>query len=184
LARISHTISYFTSHGISESAVCRTIQKIEDALIQCGQFNLPGKKALQPSDTVIEVIVGALQSNPLSVRKKTRRHYSGKKKRHTQKAQVMINQLTMEIIATAFGYGSPHDFCLFKENYAGAAQVILCLADTGYRGINKIHAKSQILAKKSKLHSLTPEQKSANRELASQRVFCEHVIGRLKVFRI
>ena len=96
----------------------------------------------------------------------------------------MVNLRTMEIIATAFGNGSMHDFRLFKENYAGIAQDILCLADTGYLGIDKLHAKSQIPAKKSKLHPLTSEQKAANRQLASQRIFCEHVIGRLKVFHI
>ena len=90
----------------------------------------------------------------------------------------------MEIIATAFGKGSIHDFRLFKENYAGIAPDILCLADTGYLGIAKLHANHQIPAKKSKLHSLTPEQKAANRELARQQIFCEHVIGRLKVFHI
>ena len=90
----------------------------------------------------------------------------------------------MEIIATAFSNGSTHDFRLFRENYAGIALGTLCLADTGYLGITKLHANSQIPAKKSKLHPLTPEQKAANRKLASQRIFCEHVIGRLKVFRI
>jgi hypothetical protein len=90
----------------------------------------------------------------------------------------------MRIIATAFGTGSKHDYRLFKENYTGIAQDILCLADTGYLGINKLHANSQIPAKKSKFHPLTPEQKVANRELASQRIFVEHVIGKLKVFRI
>lgn len=90
----------------------------------------------------------------------------------------------MEIIATAFGNGSKHDFRLFKETYAGMAQDILCLADTGYLGINKFHTNSQIPAKKSKLHPLTPVQIAANRKLASQRIFCEHVIARLKVFRI
>lgn len=90
----------------------------------------------------------------------------------------------MEIIATAFGNGNLHDFRLFQVNYAGIAEDILCLADTGYLGINKIHANSQIPAKKSKLHPLTSEQKTSNRELASQRIFCEHVIGRLKVFHI
>jgi len=90
----------------------------------------------------------------------------------------------MEIIATAFGNGSTHDFRIFKESHAGIAPSILCLADTGYLGIHKLHAKSQIPAKKSKLHPLSREQKAANRELASQRIFCEHVIGRLKVFRI
>jgi hypothetical protein len=73
---------------------------------------------------------------------------------------------------------------LFKENYAGIAPGLLCLADTGYRGINKLHLNSQIPAKKSKLHPLTAEQKAANRELASHRIFVEHVIGKLKVFRI
>ena len=96
----------------------------------------------------------------------------------------MVNLRTMEIIATAFGNGSTHDFRLFRESYAGIAQDILCLADTGYLGINKLHANSQIPAKKSKLHPLTPEQKTANRELARQRIFCEHIIGRVKVFRI
>lgn len=90
----------------------------------------------------------------------------------------------MEILATAFGKGSMHDFRLFKESYAGIAQDILCLADTGYLGIHKFHANSQIPAKSSKLHPLTSEQKAANRELASKRIFCEHIIGRLKVFRI
>jgi hypothetical protein len=96
----------------------------------------------------------------------------------------MVNLRTMEIIATAFGKGSTHDFRLFKENYAGMDHNTLCLADTGYLGINTLHTNSQIPAKKSKLHPLTPEQKAANRELSSQRIFCEHIIGRLKVFHI
>ena len=45
------------TYGISESTVCRTVRKIEDVLMQSGQFRLPGKKALQPSDTVIEIVV-------------------------------------------------------------------------------------------------------------------------------
>ena len=77
-----------------------------------------------------------------------------------------------------------HDFRLFKESYAGIAPETLCLGDAGYLGIHKLHASSQIPAKKSKLHSLTADQKAANRELASQRIFVEHIIGRLKVFRI
>lgn len=97
---------------------------------------------------------------------------------------MIINQRTLEIIATAFGNGSTHDFRLFKESYAGMVQSIRCLADTSYLGLANAHANSQIPAKKSKLHALTREQKAANRTLASQRIFCEHIIGRLKVFHI
>jgi hypothetical protein len=59
------------AYGISESAVCRTIQKVEDALIQSGQFQLPGKKALQPSDTVIEIVVVDATEQPIERPKKS-----------------------------------------------------------------------------------------------------------------
>ena len=59
------------SYGISESAVCRTIQKVEDALINSGQFRLPGKKALQPSDRVIEIIVVDATEQPIERPKKS-----------------------------------------------------------------------------------------------------------------
>ena len=45
------------SYGISEATVYRTINKVEDALMHSGEFHLPAKKMLQPSDTLIEVIL-------------------------------------------------------------------------------------------------------------------------------
>lgn len=45
------------SYGLSESTVCRTIQKVENALVRSGKFRLPGKKALQSSNTVFEVVL-------------------------------------------------------------------------------------------------------------------------------
>jgi hypothetical protein len=59
------------AYGVSESAVCRTIQKIEDALMKSGQFRLPGKKALQPSDTVIEIVVVDATEQPIERPKKS-----------------------------------------------------------------------------------------------------------------
>ena len=32
------------TYGLSESAVCRTIRAVEDALLRSGEFTLPGKK--------------------------------------------------------------------------------------------------------------------------------------------
>ncbi len=45
------------TYDLSESTVCRTINKVENALIQPGQFTLPGKKKLQRNDTFIEIIL-------------------------------------------------------------------------------------------------------------------------------
>ncbi len=58
------------SYGISEAAVCRTIQKVEDTLVHSGKFHLPGKKALQPSDTVIEVVLVDASEQPIERPKK------------------------------------------------------------------------------------------------------------------
>lgn len=58
------------TYGVSEATVCRTIQKIENALINSGQFRLPGKKALQPSDTVIEIVVVDATEQPIERPKK------------------------------------------------------------------------------------------------------------------
>ncbi len=45
------------TYGLSESAVCRTVRAVEDALVRCGEFTLPGKKVLTKSDIVFEVVV-------------------------------------------------------------------------------------------------------------------------------
>jgi hypothetical protein len=59
------------TYGVSESTVCRTVRKIEDVLMQSGQFRLPGKKALQPSDTVIEIVVVDATEQAIERPKKT-----------------------------------------------------------------------------------------------------------------
>ena len=60
------------SYGISEATVCRTINKVEDALMRSGEFHLPGKKALQPSDTLIEVILVDVSEQPIERPKKSK----------------------------------------------------------------------------------------------------------------
>ncbi len=60
------------SYGISESAVCRTIQKVEDVLVRSGKFRLPGKKVLQPSDTVFEVVLVDVSEQPIERPKKAK----------------------------------------------------------------------------------------------------------------
>ena len=61
------------SYGLSESTVCRTIQKVENALVRSGRFRLPGKKALQPSDTVFEVVLVDVSEQPIERPKKAKR---------------------------------------------------------------------------------------------------------------
>jgi len=60
------------SYGISESTVCRTIQKVENSLVRSGKFRLPGKKSLQASDTVFEVVLVDVSEQAIERPKKTK----------------------------------------------------------------------------------------------------------------
>jgi hypothetical protein len=62
------------SYGVSEATVCRTIRKVEDVLIRSKKFRLPGKKTLQPSDTVFEVILVDVSEQPVERPKKGRKN--------------------------------------------------------------------------------------------------------------
>ena len=58
------------TYGVSESTVCRTIQKVENVLMKSGEFRLPGRKALEPSDTLIEVVLIDATEQPIERPKK------------------------------------------------------------------------------------------------------------------
>ena len=96
----------------------------------------------------------------------------------------MANPKTAEIVATAFCYGSKHDFQLFKDDQTEIAQHIRVLADAGYQGLAELHENCQTPFKKSKYHPLTQRQKQRNKTLASKRILIEHIFRKLKVFRI
>jgi hypothetical protein len=73
------------SYGISEATVCRTIQKVEDTLVRSGKFRLPGKKALQASDTVFEVVLVDASEQPIERPKKAQNSTTVAKRSDTPK---------------------------------------------------------------------------------------------------
>ena len=68
------------TYGVSESTVCRTIQKVENVLIQSKQFHLPGKKALQPSDTIFEIVLVDATEQPIERPKKDKNDITAAKR--------------------------------------------------------------------------------------------------------
>jgi hypothetical protein len=98
--------------------------------------------------------------------------------------QVTVNKKDKKIIATKFGKGKKHDFKLYKESKTNIKPSIELQADKGYQGITKLHSNSKTPIKKLKNKELSKEEKAFNKKLASSRIVVEHVIGRLKVFRI
>ena len=58
------------------------------------------------------------------------------------------------------------------------------LADSGYQGLKKLHANSELPKRNSKKHPLTKQEKEQNHKISSERVLVENIIRRIKIFRI
>jgi len=113
-----------------------------------------------------------LQKRRLSVQKKQRRYYSGKKKQHTLKAQVVVHHPTGQILCTAFATGRVHDFRLFKHSRVPMCSDQLCLGDKGYQGMAKLHAHSCTPARKPPKQALPDIERQHNRQLALAAGYC------------
>lgn len=113
-----------------------------------------------------------------------KRYYSGKKKRHTLKSQIVVDKKTSLIICTNFSNGKKHDFKLFKESKVRWIQKTCGIVDSGYTGITKLQSSSVLPKKRHKGKPLTRKEKQTNLEISSKRALNENVIGRLKRFKI
>lgn len=56
--------------------------------------------------------------------------------------------------------------------------------DLGYWGMDRLHENVRLPKKSSKYQALTKTEKNYNKRLARSRVLVEHVIRRVKVFRM
>ncbi len=100
------------------------------------------------------------------------------------KSQLVVDKQSLQVICTTFTNGKRHDFRLFKESKIRILANAKILVDTGYQGIVRIHANSELPKKRSKKYPLTKADKQNNHRIASERVANEQVIGVLKRFRI
>ncbi len=80
--------------------------------------------------------------------------------------------------------GRVHDFRVYKESRTLLKTDTMLIGDTGYQGIQKRRTSSTIPRKKKRGENLSRDDKRFNHELSSKRIEVEHVIGRLKRFRI
>ena len=70
---------------------------------------------------------------PIKHPQKKHRKWHSEKKRHTIKAQIVVNNANGEIICTAEDYGKTHNFALYKNTIEN--HVLYCIkkqADSGY----------------------------------------------------
>jgi len=120
-------------------------------------------------------------------KRRRKNYYSGKKKKHTVKTQIMVNKKGLILHKTKHRNGKQHDYDIFKK--AGpppAPPDVEIGVDKGYQGIKKDypHLKVKIPVKKKKNQELSKQDKRRNKKLSKERVIVEHTISKMKKFRI
>jgi hypothetical protein len=145
--------------------------------------HVPCKNLLK--DPSIKSILIDVTEQPIE-RPKTRqkKNYSGKKKQHTIKVQLVVEPLSSTILDVKVDKGSVHDFTIFKNSRLDIANEIEVCVDLGYQGIDKYVKNISIPDKKPRKGVLTAEQKLDNTKKSKKRVFVEHVNRFCKIFRI
>lgn len=108
-------------------------------------------------------------------------YYSGKKKEHTRKNQLISLPNGTDIVDVVIGEKGPRsDSKLFEQTQAELPEELEFLGDKAYVG--KRNTTTPI--KKPRDGELTQEQKAFNRQVSQKRVYVEHLIRVLKIFRI
>ncbi|MCL2674445.1 MAG: transposase [Defluviitaleaceae bacterium] len=104
------------------------------------------------------------------------------------KLQIIIDRGTEEIISIELFNCKAHDLTILKQT-TKIAPTILVVGDSGYRGMQKVYKNTLLpIRHKADINKLTEEQKlnrkATNKAIASIRMKVEHVIGRIKRFKI
>jgi DDE superfamily endonuclease/Helix-turn-helix of DDE superfamily endonuclease len=108
-------------------------------------------------------------------------YYSGKKRQHTQKTQVLSTADGLEIVDVIAGVPGPTaDVNLLRQQQERLDPQQQFMGDKAYQGAERTTTPH----KKPRKKELTEHQRAENQVISGQRIFIEHRMRRLKIFRI
>lgn len=119
-------------------------------------------------------------------KRRRKNYYSGKKKKHTVKTQIMVNKKGVILHKTRHVPGRRHDYDLFKEKPPPVPPEVEAGMDMGYKGVEKDFPslKTKLPVKKKKGKKLSRAERRYNKKFSRERVIVEHSIARVKKFGI
>lgn len=185
--------------SLHKSNVCRNIREMMEILVKvsAGEISWPiearrhtGLAEIMVEFPDVRAIVDATEQPIQRPKDKDaqKTYYSGKKKRHTLKTQIVIapDGLIREVSDSVAG--SVPDINLLRQtgtldrlNEGEAA-----MFDAGYQGVRKDAPDRSLYHpyRASRGHPLTDDQKAANHILSHYRIVVEHTLAQLKRFLI
>lgn len=187
--------------GVDKSTVSRNTRRVLAALRIVGEGTLgwpepprrgQGKNVAQAL-TEYRDLFALVDATEQAVQRSSddetqRQHYSGKKKRHTRKTQLIVNEHGQIRQLSASTPGSVHDLTHFRGSGAGEQipRQTIVGGDAGYDGVgNDLPDHSVITSFKARRNQpLTQEQKLLNQEFSRLRIIVENTICQLKHFKV
>ncbi|MGJ5672440.1 MAG: transposase [Nostochopsis sp.] len=177
--------------GVSESTANDTFnywlpilrQLLPSSLIEQVKKNESDYEVVKEILTEYELIVDSYEQVRERPRdnKEQEKYYSGKESDHTFKNQMIILPNGKDIVDVIAGEPGPKsDITLFRENRDCFDPKQKFKGDLAYQGEDLIDTP----IKKPKNRELTIEQKDENKQFSSKRVFVEHRIRSVKIFRV
>lgn len=175
--------------GIDDSSVCRNINPLQ--LLLAGIFRIPERRIELEPDEIRELFFDATERAIPRPSRRQKRFYSGKKKRHTLKHQVVVvrkrkepgrvgqkRRVRIAAVSRAFP-GKTHDKKIYDATGTVCPHGVRRTGDTAYLGTALCTPR-----RRPPKGTWPPRQKAGNRCVSRRRIVVEHGIGKMKVWRI
>src|SRR5215210_4851534 len=186
--------------GVSDSTVSRTIARVLPLLEASGKDTRrmpdPGRKRRRTLDALLAntpdlVVVIDTFEQPIQrpqERKVADTYYSGKKKRHTLKSQVAVDEETGQVVdVPESALGPAADIKVLEESrlLERLPPGVGAIGDLAYVGIDKLHPAGLGAAprKKPRGKERPAEDVCYNRAFSKRRIGVEHTIGRMRRYQ-
>jgi hypothetical protein len=184
--------------GVSDTTVTRLLACWLPLLEAAGRDTMrlpdPGRKrrrhlgALLADTPELAVIVDTFEQRVQRPRDRDAADalYSGKKKQHTLKSQIAIDEITGAVVDVADSVPGPTaDVTLVARSglLGRLPPGVGALGDLGYPGLGTLHPLGAIPRRKPRGRDRPPEDVAYNRAFARRRIAVEHTIGQLRRFQ-
>lgn len=184
--------------GVSDSTASRARTRCLPVLEKAGKDTMrmpdPGagrrKKlpALLADTPGLAVVIDTFEQRTHRPRRRQRAYYSGKKKAHTLKSQVAVDEGTGRLVDVSESAPGPTaDIKVLKKSrlLKRLPKGVGGIGDLAYVGIGELHPDGLGASprRKPRGQDRPPEDRRYNRAFSRRRIVVEHAIGRVRRFR-
>jgi hypothetical protein len=184
--------------GVSDTTAGRAIARWLPLLEAAGRDTMrlpdPGRKhrrqldALLADTPALAVVIDSFEQRVQRPRGRAAADalYSGKKRQHTLKVQVAIDEVTGAVVDVADSVPGPTADVALLERSGLLARLppgVGALGDLGYPGLDKLHPLGAIPRRKPRGRDRPPADVAYNRAFARRRIPVEHTIGQVRSYQ-